>query len=192
MASTRILAFAACAFTALSLTSAAQAQQTVDVAPFRNIELRGGGHVLLRSGPAQRVTILKGSTQYTRLHSDDGHTLKIDACDARCPMHYDLEIEVVTPAISGVAVDGGGSIDAGSGFAAQNAIDAAISGGGSIDIRSISAGHANAAVEGGGDIKLRAERTLEAAVDGGGDITYWGGAKVTTAIDGGGNVSKGG
>jgi hypothetical protein len=175
------------------LCGTAQAE-TVSVPPFRSIELRGGGHVILRHGAEQRVILLKGSTHFTRFTHDRGNSdqLVIDACNDDCPSQYRLEVEVVTPTVDGVAVSGGGKIESESGFGHQGSIAAAVEGGGDIDVRSIDAAKATAAVSGGGAIRLRAERRLEAAVDGGGDIRYWGDPAVTSAIDGGGNVSRGG
>lgn len=166
--------------------------ETVSVEPFRNVELRGGGHVVLRRGPEQRMTLLSGSTRFTRLHVRENGQLVIDACNEDCPHHYDLEIEIVTPRIAGVAVSGGGKIESARGFGRQESVAAAVEGGGQIDIRSIEADRADAAVNGGGHIELRAERRLEAAVDGGGHIAYWGDPSVTSAVDGGGSVSHGG
>jgi len=169
------------------------AQTAVPVAHFKSIELRGGGHVTLRHGAEQRVTLLKGSTQYTRIRIDDENSgqLVIDACNSNCPHHYDLDIEIVTPDIGGVAVSGGGDIVSGSDFPRQDSISAAVDGGGQIDLRAVDVENASAAVDGGGKILVKAERSLMAAVDGGGHIVYWGSAEVKSAIDGGGSVSKG-
>jgi hypothetical protein len=122
---------------------------------------------------------------------EDGQ-LVIDACNTDCPPRYDLEIEIVTPRIEGVAIAGGGKIESEGGFGHQDSVAAAVEGGGHIDIRSIDAEHADAAVNGGGHIDLRVERQLEAAVDGGGHIAYWGNPAVTSAVNGGGTVSRGG
>jgi hypothetical protein len=176
---------------AISPVSTAHAQESVSVEPFRNVELRGGGHVLLRRGPEQRVTLLRGSTRFTRVRVRENGQLVIDACNEDCPRQYDLEIEIVTPRIAGVAISGGGKIESGRGFGRQDSIAAAVEGGGHIDIRSIDAEHVDAAVNGGGHVELRAERTLEAAVDGGGHISYWGNPSVTSAVNGGGTVSEG-
>jgi hypothetical protein len=174
------------------LPSAAFAASAVPVGPFRSVELRGGGHVILRHGAVQRVTLLDGSMQFTRFHVNGDGKLVIDTCDQDCPHHYDLEVEIVTPRIEGVAISGGGKIESESGFGRQDSIGAAIQGGGHIDIRSIDAVHVDAAVDGGGHIALRAQRSLQAAVNGGGNISYWGNPSVTSAVDGGGSVSKGG
>jgi Putative auto-transporter adhesin, head GIN domain len=174
------------------LLQAALSATAIRVGSFHSVELKGGGHMMLRRGPEQRVILVQGSTQYTRFQVKHDGQLVIDACDENCPRRYDLEVEIVTPHIDGVAIEGGGKIESENGFGRQASIGAAIEGGGHIDIRSIDAEHADAAVNGGGNIALRAERSLQAAVDGGGNISYWGNPSVTSAVSGGGNVSKGG
>ena len=168
------------------------AEEAVSVGPFRNVELRGGGHVVLRRGPEQHVTLVRGSSRFTRMHVNGDGQLVIDACDTDCPSHYDLEIDIVTPRIDGIAISGGGKIESERGFGREESVAAAVEGGGHIDIRSIDAGHADAAVNGGGHIDLRVEGQLEAAVDGGGHIAYWGNPAVTSAVNGGGSVTRGG
>lgn len=173
------------------MCSAAMAAEIVPTGPFRGVELRGGGHVTLRYGNEQRVNLIKGSTQFTRFRIKDGHTLEIDACNGDCPHHYDLDVEVVTPRIDSVAIEGGGHIVSEAGFQKEDSLGVAIDGGGIIDVRSIPSDRAEAAVNGGGDIRLSASGRLEAAVDGGGDIHYRGNPEVSSAVNGGGTVSKG-
>lgn len=165
------------AFSLLPL--AASAAETVSVPPFKSIELRGGGHITLRHGDNQHVSIVNGSTKFTAFHIEPNGRLVIDACNESCPHRYDLDIEIVTPVIEGVAISGGGHIAATSGFGTQAMITAEVSGGGDIDLRSINAQRVNASVSGGGDMRLHAEKSLMAAVDGGGAITYWGHPTVT-------------
>jgi hypothetical protein len=64
----------------LALLAAAPlaAAETVPVPAFRSVELRGGGDIVVRRGPAQ-VTLLQGSTQFTRFWVDPEGQLKIDA-----------------------------------------------------------------------------------------------------------------
>jgi putative autotransporter adhesin-like protein len=176
---------------ALAAAGLAQAQTVVPTGHFESVELEGGGHVVLKHGDAQRATILKGSTQFTRIAIEDGNKLKIEACNSNCPREYDLEIVIETPEIVAVAIDGGGHIESSGSFPDQHQVTAAVEGGGYIDLRSIDAANATAAVNGGGHIALRAEKKLTAAVNGGGHITYRGNAEVTEAIDGGGSVSRG-
>ncbi len=192
MAVARLLA--AAAFAGGVAVTVAMAQTAVPLAPFDSVELSGGGHVILRHGAEQRVTILKGSTQYTTLTVRGSRKLEIDACNSDCPANYDLEIEIVTPQIATVAVSGGGAIEGAPGFPAQKSITAAVDGGGGrIDMRAVDAESGTAAIDGGGKIEIRASGHLTAAVNGGGRIRYVGDPKVTTAIDGGGSVqSEGG
>ena len=153
------------------LATSALAGETVNVGPFRNVEVRGGGHVTIHRGTAQRVTLVNGTTQYTSFTIEDGQTLVIDACDHGCPSgDYDLDVDIATPDIGGVSVDGGGGIT------------------GNADLPTK---HLNAAVDGGGEIKLYADRHLDAAVNGGGAVLFWGHPSVSSAVEGGGTVSRG-
>lgn len=161
----------------------------IETDPFDSVELRGGGHVLLRHGDKETVNLLAGSTELTKFRVVGGHKLVIDACNSNCPPRYTLEIEITAPKIDGVAIKGGGHIEAAAGFPSQDSVSAAIDGGGKLDITSLPAQAASAAVRGGGRIDLRAESTLTAAVEGGGSIRYVGNPKVSSAIDGGGSVS---
>ncbi len=98
------------------LVAPASAGTTVPVAPFNSIELEGGGHVVLRHGAVQQVSLEKGSTQFTEFRIEDGNKLVIKACDHDCPHEYDLEIAITTPDIHGVAVSGGGAIESSGDF----------------------------------------------------------------------------
>lgn len=168
------------------------AQTVVPVQRFDNVELRGGGRVTLRNGPVQRVTLMKGSTQFTtfRVEGRGEDRLVIDACNRRCPRRYDLEIEIVTPHLEGVAISGGGEIVARGAFPQRASLAAAISGGGRIDLRAASTRSADAAIQGGGSIIVNARERLNAAVNGGGAVFYVGNPKISSAINGGGTVSR--
>jgi hypothetical protein len=189
---------AALALFAFAAPAPAAAETVVPVGKFNSIQLRGGGEVRLRYGPVQRVTILKGSTAYTTvsLKSDGGRArapdrLVIDACNNRCPRQYDLEIEIVTPDVQAVAVQGGGTIQTAGRFPARDSLAAAVHGGGHIDVRSAEVASIAAAVHGGGTIYARPQAALAAAIKGGGDIRYWGDPQVVTSIEGGGHVRRG-
>ena len=176
------------AIAALLLSGGASAGTDVPLAPFKAIGLHGGGDVVLRHGDVQRVTLLKGSTQFTTFTVKDG-SLDISACNDSCPHEYDLQIEIVSPEIDAVAVHGGGDIKAEGSFPSVNSLAVAVHGGGDLDLRAIPASHVAAAVHGGGDISTTATVSLVAAVSGGGDITYWGNPDVKQAVSGGGDVS---
>ena len=167
------------------------AVENIPVPGFRSVQLRGGGDLTVRPGPAQRVTIIEGSSQFTKIRVDRNGELRISACENRCPHHYRLRIEIHSPRLPGLAVSGGGSIRAGTGFAAENHLEAAVNGGGSIDARAVAATSVSAAVNGGGRIAVHPRRSLNAAVNGGGEIRYLGNPQVSMAVRGGGTVRPG-
>ena len=168
----------------------AVASELVPVPQFNAVELRGGGSVAVVPGP-QRVTIVEGSSRFTRIHVDRHGSLKIDVCTAECPRHYRLRVEVQSPRVPTMAVDGGGTIDVAGGFAAQSALTLAVNGGGRIDTRAVNASDVTAAVNGGGQLFVHARSGLTGAVHGGGEIRYWGDPQVTSAIAGGGSIRPG-
>ena len=170
--------------------TAASAQSTVPVGHFDGVELNGGGHVTVHYGAQQRVVLTTGSAQITKFHIENGNQLVIDICNDNCPMQYDLQVDITTPDIRGLSIQGGGKIDVAAGFPTQDKLSAAIEGGGHIDAHALPVRSANAAVDGGGVIRLNASDALMAAVNGGGDVRYAGNPRVTTAINGGGNVAR--
>jgi hypothetical protein len=177
---------------AAAASAPALAVEPVPVPNFRSIELHGGGTVTVVSAAVQRVTILEGSTQFTRVRVDHDGKLQIDACNQQCPRNYRLRIEIATPRIMGLGVNGGGTMTTTNGFSRQKEIGVAVNGGGKIDARSIDATAVGAAVNGGGEVLVRTNGTLAASVHGGGAIVYWGNPTVATSIAGGGAVRKGG
>jgi len=176
---------------ALVASVPALASEYVAVPPFDAVGLQGGGTVTIVPGPAQRVTIVEGSARFTHIYVEHGRSLKIDACNGDCPQHYRLRVEIVTPRVPVLAVDGGGALTVAGGFAPQSHLTAAVNGGGSIDTRAVNVADVTAAVNGGGDLLVRASSSLTGAVRGGGSVRYWGNPAVTSAIDGGGSVRPG-
>jgi hypothetical protein len=176
---------------ALIASAPALATEFVPVPPFSSVQLRGGGVVTVVPGPAQRVTIIEGSSQFTRMYVERDGQLRIDTCDQRCPPVYRLRVEIQSPSVPDLAIDGGGQINAVGGFRPQSELSAAINGGGRIDARSVEATEVSAAVNGGGELLVRPRAELSAAVNGGGHVRYWGNPVVSSAIHGGGAVSPG-
>ena len=84
-------------------TAPLAAAEPVAVPAFNSVELRGGGNVVVRPGPAS-VTLLKGSTAFTHFRVDAQGQLKIDACNAQCPRNYDLEVEIRYPKVLPMAI----------------------------------------------------------------------------------------
>jgi hypothetical protein len=179
-------------FAAALLASApALASEAVPVQNFRSVELRGGGTVEVVPGPAQRVTIVEGSGQFTHMRVDGDGKLIIDTCDQRCPPIYHLRVQIQSPRVPNLGINGGGVMVASGAFAPQDHLSAAVNGGGRIDARSVEASSVSAAVNGGGELLVRPRQSLSAAVNGGGHIRYWGNPTTSIAVRGGGGVSRG-
>lgn len=165
-------------------------QTPLRLAPFSSIEIRSGGHVVMRHAPTHRVTLVKGSQDYTRVHVTDG-VLVIDKCRVKCPRGYELDIEIMVPAVSRLSLANGGWIESRGSFGPQADLTAAVAHGGRIDIRAIPAERVTASVEHGGRILTVPRRSLIAKVTQGGVVTYWGNAQVKSLIERGGVVDQG-
>jgi hypothetical protein len=176
---------------ALAASVPAVADEIVPVPQFQGVQLRGGGEVVIVPGPAERVRILEGSSRFTHIYVDRQRTLKIDVCNENCPQLYRLRVEIQSPRVPTLAVDGGGTMSVASGFGPEREITMAVNGGGRIDTRAVDASDVTAAVNGGGELFVRAASNLTGAVHGGGTIRYWGNPQVTSAIAGGGSVRPG-
>jgi hypothetical protein len=177
--------------TAMPVPAPAAEQKVVQLAPFSSVELRDGGKVTIQYGPKQRVTLVKGSLNYTRVAIAGGGRLVIDKSKSHCPPGYDLEIEIVTAGIARISVADGGMIQSIGSFPGQAEIGVAVSQGGTIDIRSMAIDSVTASVEQGGRIFTGAQTAMFASVVSGGIVTYWGDARVRSSIRDGGVVTKG-
>ena len=174
---------------AAAIAVPAAAQTPIRVGSFDSIELRGGGEVIVRHGPSQRVTLLSGDPNLASFEVESDGDLVIRPCRRSC-RNQTLRVEVVTPALDGIAINGGGTIRTEAGFPARGSFALAISGGGNLDARSIRADSVHAAINGGGRIRTSAARNLTAAIRGGGAILYTGDPRTTVAINGGGTVTR--
>lgn len=172
-----------------SVETAAQSDP-ISVAPFRSVELRNGAHAIVRHGPAQRVTFLKGDADHTRI-TVAGDRLTIDKCKSKCGRGYELEVEIVTPEVARITVAHGGWIESRGSFPRQAEVDVTVDNGGTIDIRSMSVASVAASVLSGGRILTKPLTEMTASVVDGGNITYWGDAHVTQSIEHGGVIERG-
>jgi hypothetical protein len=187
----RHFAASATLFAGLIAAIPAPAQSVVSAARFTSVELEGGGYVLIKHGPAQRVLLMSGSTAFTSFNVDENGKLRIEACNNDCPHLYDLRIEITTPSIDALAISGGGAIEGADGFPRLHNLSLAVKGGGTIDARAMDTAAATAAVDGGGRIWVKADDRLTAAINGGGKIKYMGNPRMTEAVTGGGKVERG-
>jgi putative autotransporter adhesin-like protein len=175
----------------LAMPAPVVAQTAVPLAPFRAVTLRGGGKVILRYAPSQRVTLLKGSANYTGVAIAEEGRLVIDRCQCKCPRGYELEVEVLTPELVDIMVSDGGTIQSRGSFPRQAELGVAVHDGGTIDLRSMTVDAVDAAVRQGGRIFTKPQRVLAANVAHGGAITYWGHPRVTRSVEDGGVVARG-
>jgi hypothetical protein len=182
----------ACGLVMLSITRVpATAQAVVPTPPFRSVEVRNGGHAIIRYGPTQRVTVLKGNLDDTQITIASGDVLVIDKCKNECSHRYELEVEIVTPVVDRLTHAHGGWIQTRGSFPRQAALTATVEHGGTIDIRSMSVASLTASVLQGGRIFAKPLTALVARVEQGGNITYWGDPRVTQSIEQGGVIVRG-
>jgi hypothetical protein len=179
----------ALAFLALAAPAPSAAQTPVQVPTFRSLSLQGGGTVTLRHGPVQKVTLVRGDAAVSEFRVRDDGTLEIRACRSRCS-NYKLEVEIVTPSLSGLAIAGGGSIRSAGAFPERETLGISIAGGGTIDAEPIGAQSVAASIRGGGTIRTRARRSLATSIVGGGVVNYAGEPALTVSVHGGGNIRK--
>ena len=166
------------------------AQEAVPVGAFRSLELHHGGHVVVRHGPVQRVTLLSGDQRHSRIETEGGK-LVIANDRGSCPRGYRLEVEVVTPHLDAIAVSNGGTIEADGDFPSRESLAVAVEQGGTLDARAIPADAVAASVYSGGRVLTTARDALSASIRSGGSITYWGDPVVQKSIRNGGSLQRG-
>lgn len=160
------------------------------VAPegFESIELQGGGIVTVRHGPTRTVTVtFKNPDRPIR---SDGDRLVIAPCSGVCRDKH-IEVDIVTPAVSRLAVTDSGIIHVVGDFPRQAAVAASVTNGGTLDIRWLEADSVSASVSHGGRILARPGRHLAASISDDGNITYWGDATVTSSVQRGDAIVRG-
>jgi hypothetical protein len=166
-------------------------QTALQLAPFNSIEVLDGGHVVLRPAATQRVTLLRGSLDYTRLAVVDGGRLVIDKCNRKCPRGYKLEVEIFAPSFVRISAANGGRVQSLGDFPRQSQLAVAVAHGGAIDVRSMIVDRVTASVDQGGGIFTVPRAWLFARVTQGGVITYWGDPQVRSSVGHPGAVNKG-
>ena len=173
----------------LALAAPAFAGQVIPVGPFTSVEASDGAHVIIRHGGTQQVTMLKGSTEFSRFEVRDG-TLHLITCEGwHCPRHYSFEVDVVMPAINAIEASDGADIETQGSFPAQGNLVVKATDGGDIDARAIMAANVDAKASDGGNLKIHPRKSMQAHAEDGGNIDYWGNPTVTRLVaEDGGNV----
>lgn len=174
----------------LILSGAALAGTDIAVPAFNGINIHGGGRVVLRHGPVQRVTVVKGDVSKADIHIS-GKMIDISPCKNWCWNVKPFEVEIVAPEIVDLEVHGGGDLEATGDFPRQAVLNIRVHGGGDLDARAIPADAVNAKVHGGGDARVKALSSINAEVHGGGDLSYTGNpAHISSQTHGGGSIHK--
>jgi len=179
------------AATGLAASPGTTAQSTYSVGAFATIHLESGGEVIVRHGSTQKVTLVKGRNECTRVTVDDGELL-IEGPHRQCPgKGEEMVIEVQTPAIEKLEVSDGGTLRTQGSFPAQEKLLGMVENGGRLDMRSLNAKAVRAGVRQGGGILTKPTVSLQARIEQGGMITYWGKPEVESRVEHGGAVTRG-
>lgn len=160
----------------------------ISLPAFHAIDIHGGGEVILRHGPVQRVTVIQGDLKKAELKVVGNGTLDISPCKGWCWGSTPFKVEIVSPRIDVLDVHGGGSLKAEGQFPVQPKLTLEVHGGGDLDTRAIPADAIEANVHGGGDAFVQALKSIDAEVHGGGDITYIGNPQQVRAQSHGGGA----
>jgi hypothetical protein len=174
-------------FASVACQSAVAQPISGQLAPFEAVSLQGGGEVIVRRGAAHQVRVVRGDPAALEITSVWRRGLRI-RCRPNACRNNSPQIEVTTPRVTALAVDGGGSMRVEPGFAPLGSLAVSVNGGGHINTVPLSAANVAASVNGGGNIMTQARSSLAASVRGGGVIGYYGAPQVATTIHGGGVV----
>lgn len=172
-----------------ALQASAQGR-VVQLPPFTSVEVPDGGHVVIRHGPTQRVTLVRGNLNYTKIRVTSDGVLVIGNCRHEC-RGYRSDVEIEMPGITRLLMSDGGWIRTSGNFPRQGEIEVEVDNGGTIDTRSMLIDKVIASVDQGGRILTVPGAWLFARVSHGGAITYWGNPRVRRSIEDGGVVQKG-
>ena len=170
--------------------SALLAQTPSQIAPFTGIEVRNGGHVVVRPGSVHRVMVPQALRDCTRLAVRDG-VLVISEPRDKCHSNYRVEIEVTVPSLNRVAFGNGGWLRVEGNFPRLEELTVRVGQGGTADVRGIVANRVTASVAQGGRILTVPVSSLSANVNNGGAIIYWGDPRVTSSTQHGGVIERG-
>ncbi len=181
-------------FAIVSFAIAATASSASTFIPqprFDGISITGGGQVIVKRGPSHNVRIVRGDPAALEITSTRQSGLSI-RCRPNACRHFTPRVEVTTPFVSALAINGGGYMLVERGFGPQRDLALSVRGGGQIDTTALAASKVAASISGGGKIETRAGASLAASVRGGGAISYYGTPQMATSIQGGGAVHHAG
>jgi hypothetical protein len=164
------------------------------VEPFEQVVLDGVGHVDVCEGDADRVVVEASETLLSWIETRvDGHTLTLRLREHGFPVHLrdrSIRYEITMRKVSGLAIDGSGSIDASR--VTSESLDAAIDGAGHIDIGTAEVHRLALRIDGSGRLSIASAAASDARleIDGAGTIVvdHLVSPAVRISIDGQGRV----
>jgi hypothetical protein len=157
-------------------------------APFDKIAVHGGGKVLVEFGDRSRASLVEPETNTRQISVEDG-TLHV-RCRRPCSDRGAQTVRVTVPSLSSIAVNAGGSVKLGKGFARTDALAVQVLAGGSIDAASLQARVVTAAVTAGGSVTVLATEQLQSRISAGGQVNYYGDPRVDAKSFAGGSVRR--
>jgi hypothetical protein len=188
--------------------SGVPASQARELAPFDAVELAGSNEVTIRVGGEQSVVVHADDNLLDRVTTRvDDRKLVIGNEGGGFTTRNPIRVDVVVPAVHGLALSGSGTIDAegidvdeltvvlsGSGVVSASGcarrVEVKLNGSGDAKLQRVVAQEAHANLSGSGRIAVNATESLEASVPGTGSIEYSGNPpQVRTSVDGVGSVS---
>jgi opacity protein-like surface antigen len=179
------------------LIGSAQADTTVPVGQFRSVTIEGQGHITFVHGAQQRVVLKEGDTTNTKIYVKDGELI-FKSCPGTgflgwgnsCPSGYDLQVEITTPGIAGVEIDGSGKFDTAGSFPQQPKLAIEINGSGNVDLSGLPAASSDVAIHGSGKVYTTAHDKLDVEIAGSGTVIYGGAPHISQTIMGSGVVKS--
>lgn len=173
------------------------ADTAVPVGHFNSVSIEGMGHITFVHGAQQRVVLKQGDTDNTKIYVKDGD-LVFKSCPGKgwfgwnssCPMGYELNVEITTPSLSAVEIDGSGKIDTRGGFPQQAKLDVEINGSGNVDLMGMPSGSSSVEIHGSGKVHLAPHDKLDVEIAGSGSVVYAGSPRISQSIMGSGEVKS--
>ena len=179
-----------------------------DVPPFTGVNLAGANVVDVRVGGQRSVKVIGGRRIVPLVTTEVRSGVLVISSRPGSTLHGPLHVEVTTPTLASVALDGSGRLTVegvrgprfavdlgGSGVvrAAGRADDlrAALGGVGDVELGRLTATDAKAVVSGSGRMALTVQGSLQASLSGAGSIVYGGSpANVSTRVTGTGTITS--
>lgn len=179
------------------------------VGPFTGVNLAGANVVTIRVGGTRSVTVTGERSVVPLVTTTVRSGELVISNRERFTTHAPLHVDVRTPTLSSVTVDGSGRLTVDGVRAPHFVVDlggsgvvratgrtedlrAELGGVGDVELGQLLAGHARAVVSGSGRLTINVARSLEASLSGTGSIVYRGSpTNVSSRVTGSGTITSG-